>query len=247
MSKIMKNMSDLQQDLLTTGLTAIPDLPPLIEGGQPVVIVASCTDAKASALLQTGLTSASENERADRFRLDQSRREHLLGRSIIRKVMGGLLQLSPEAVPIAMDARGKPVVAGQECHFNVTHSNGWVAVGFCLDRRIGVDIEEASRIDAMKVANLSQMVLSPAERQAMSASPIEARVPLFLRLWRLKEAILKAEGCGLIDDLASLDVSHLTNNARGKVRFSKAIWLVSEKSLGSSPAVAIALELQGAT
>lgn len=238
----MREQSDCPPDPRVVGLDALPELSTLIERGQPVVIVASCTERGASALLEAGLVSMSERERADRFRLAQNRREHLLGRSILRRVLGDVLKLPPRAVPITTDAQGKPNVAGQACHFNLTHSNGWVAAAFCMGRRIGVDIEATGRIDASEVANLSRLTLSQAEQHLLLSAPADARVDLFLRLWRMKEAVLKAEGCGLIDDLPSLDLAHLMLRPQGEVMFGGASWSVSEESPENLPPLAIAIE-----
>ncbi|ASP34107.1 4'-phosphopantetheinyl transferase superfamily protein [Labrenzia sp. VG12] len=238
----MREHSDCPPDPRVVGLDALPELPTLIERGQPVAIVASGTERGASALLEAGLVTVSERERADRFRLEQNRREHLLGRSILRRVLGDVLKLPPGAVPIETNAQGKPYIDGQACQFNLTHSNGWVAAAFCRGRRIGVDIEATGRIDASEAANLSRLTLSQAEQRLLLSAPADARVDLFLRLWRMKEAVLKAEGCGLIDDLPSLDLAHLMRRPQGEVRFGGASWSVGEASPENLPPLAIAIE-----
>ncbi|WP_422377781.1 4'-phosphopantetheinyl transferase family protein [Roseibium sp.] len=206
------------------------------------MIAASITDANTADLLASKLTSTLERERADRFRLEQNRLEHLLGRSILRRVLGDMLKLPPGAVPIETNAQGKPYIDGQACQFNLTHSNGWVAAAFCMGRRIGVDIEATGRIDASEAANLSRLTLSQAEQRLLLSAPADVRVDLFLRLWRMKEAVLKAEGCGLIDDLPGLDLAHLMLRPQGEVRFGDASWSVSEERPENLPPLAIAIE-----
>lgn len=206
------------------------------------MIAASITDANTADLLASKLTSTLERERADRFRLEQNRLEHLLGRSILRRVLGDMLKLPPGAVPIETNAQGKPYIDGQACQFNLTHSNGWVAAAFCMGRRIGVDIEATGRIDASEAENLSRLTLSQAEQRLLLSAPADVRVDLFLRLWRMKEAVLKAEGCGLIDDLPGLDLAHLMLRPQGEVRFGGASWSVSEERPENLPPLAIAIE-----
>lgn len=238
----MRDLSECSKDLQIVRLDALSGLTPSIERGQPVTIVASDMEPAARALLEARFFTASERRRADRFRLAQNQREHLLGRSLLRRVLGDLLKLPPTAVPIEPDERGKPSVPGQDFHFNVTHSNGWVAAAFCKGRRIGVDIEATGRIDAKEAAQLSRMVLSPAEQHLFAAASAKSRTELFLRLWRLKEAVLKAEGCGLIDDLPSLDLAHLVLRASGDVKFGGANWSICEKKVTTLPPLAVAVE-----
>jgi phosphopantetheinyl transferase len=50
------------------------------------------------------------------------------------------------------------------------------------------------------------VIAHPAERRSIERAPTEHRLALFKRCWTRKEAILKATGKGLVDDLQAIDV-----------------------------------------
>ena len=109
----------------------------------------------------------------------------VLLRQMYRELRGGDL---PE---IAVSSRGKPYFPGETLHFSITHTPRHA---FCVlsDRPVGIDAEELGRRVSPKLA---RKVLSPAElaRYEAAADPAEC----FLRLWVLKEALVKCSGEGL--------------------------------------------------
>ena len=61
----------------------------------------------------------------------------------------------------------------------------------------GIDLEHRQRRGARDVLALAQRFFAPQEVQTLCALPAADRALAFLRLWTLKEALLKAEGRGL--------------------------------------------------
>lgn len=134
-----------------------------------------------------------EQERANRYRAEQSRLQFIVGRGIVRQLLGEKLGLSPCEVPITYSGSGKPRLDSPkiDLHFNVTHSVGLVLIAMA-DRPIGIDLERHRLIADQE--GLVNRFFSSAERQSYERLALEFRVSAFFRGWTCKEAIIKAAG-----------------------------------------------------
>lgn len=133
-----------------------------------------------------------------RLRADQER--FLVGRALLRMLVGDALGVEPRAVPLQFTAAGKPIVADGP-HVNVSHSGDVVALALA-GQPVGVDVEtmaDAVPFEAMSVA------YSTNERAHILRRTGEARRRLFYEIWTRKEALLKADGRGLHDDLPTVE------------------------------------------
>jgi phosphopantetheinyl transferase len=129
-------------------------------------------------------------------------------RALLAKVTGApidhlRLRRDDRGKPSAVLASGKPVQA-----FNVSHSNGVLAIAIGPDApAVGVDVEGPAPGLAPDVEAIARSQFSPAERaEVLRAAPHE-RMQVFLRVWTLKEAVLKTTGAGLSHPLRTLEVS----------------------------------------
>ena len=68
---------------------------------------------------------------------------------------------------------------------------------------MGVDIEHSRRKD--KLAGIAARVFSPSELAAWQSLLPESQPDAFYRLWTIKEAVLKAAGCGFSVSPADID------------------------------------------
>ncbi|WP_416979354.1 4'-phosphopantetheinyl transferase family protein [Streptomyces sp. T028] len=141
-----------------------------------------------------------------------TRNRFLVGCALSRRILGELLGVPPEEVPLRRACptcggpHGKPrlaVPAGYD--FSVTHSGDVVGVAVCRGAEVGLDVEEAGT--ALDVDAAARTALSPRESAALYALPPAERKPAFLRVWTRKEAVLKALGVGLRAPLRELEVS----------------------------------------
>jgi 4'-phosphopantetheinyl transferase len=153
--------------------------------------------------------SVDERERAARFRFEQDRRAFVLGKRMVRMLLGRALDRPPESVAVAVGPAGKPQLAegdvGSGLTFNVAHSGTEVVCAIASGRPVGVDIERER--DILDLQGLAQRFFCAAEIRELDAStPARAR-RLFFKYWTLKEAYLKAEGSGLRLDLTAVDAS----------------------------------------
>ena len=104
---------------------------------------------------------------------------------------------------LTLESYGKPQLKG--CSFSIAHTDNLVCLAISKEGRIGLDCEKHCKINI----NDFQFCFTNAEWQQIeqAATPISA----FYNLWTRKEAMLKAIGCGLIDNLNAIDVRQDTS------------------------------------
>jgi 4'-phosphopantetheinyl transferase len=163
-------------------------------------------DAAPERLAQyEALLAEDERERAARFRFDKHRNRYIVGRGILRELLGRYLGEEAQALKFSYSEYGKPELASSELQFNLAHSGKLALFSFCAAAAVGVDIESVRPLtDAMAIA---ERFFSPAEREALRALPQEEQTAAFFRCWSRKEAFIKAVGEGLSFPLDAFDVS----------------------------------------
>jgi 4'-phosphopantetheinyl transferase len=151
------------------------------------------------ALLETYLTLLSDREiaRYERLRLAQDKKEFLLTQVLARAVLADYLDIdNPGELQFERNPHGKPYLPGDnKPQFNLTNSNGVVALAVTAGIEVGVDIEYLHR----KVAclNLARRYFTPEEAQSFEGLTEASIRDRFFDFWTLKEAWLKAYGTGL--------------------------------------------------
>ncbi|MFB9328397.1 4'-phosphopantetheinyl transferase family protein [Paenibacillus aurantiacus] len=172
-----------------------------------------------------------EIERYRAYRTNVKRKEFLLGRMMMKQLLGRKYGQSPQAVKLGKNAYGKPTYPG-EWQFNLSHANGTVAFALARHRRIGIDLEfmEPSNL------NLVHHICSAEERDYLQAKT-GAELHAFYEIWTKKEALIKAAGTGFAMDPKEIRV------ALGAQQGQRDGWLFLEPcQLLSSYQLAVAVE-----
>jgi 4'-phosphopantetheinyl transferase len=152
------------------------------------------TDSELARL--SAWLSPAEHARAARFGRDFLRQRYIIGRALLRSLLGNALGLAPNAVPIVRGAHGRPQLDGiKGIDFNVSHTQDMSLVGIARGARIGVDIERADR--EVNADGLSRKFLAVQERATLDPHDAGQRRSRFLRYWTCKEAMSKATGDGI--------------------------------------------------
>jgi 4'-phosphopantetheinyl transferase len=156
----------------------------------------TCDSVTEAGLAET--LSDQERARAQRFVQPPDRRRFIVARGQLRRLLGGYLSVSPDAVNLTAGRFGKPYLADatSEIRFNTAHSNELVLFAFARFREIGVDLEfERSDVETLELA---RRFFSEDEVYALfSVTAPDERRHAFYRCWTRKEAYLKALGEGL--------------------------------------------------
>ncbi len=154
---------------------------------------------------------AAERLRADAFRSEPARDLFVTARSAVRMGLGAWLGIAARDVCLVVSPRGKPELAQTGgttgWHFNVAHSGTLAVVAFARGFPVGIDVESMASIPEHETDALAATHFSEGERREWHESQGTGIVAGFLRVWTRKEAVLKASGEGLVDDLAGVDTS----------------------------------------
>ncbi len=146
-----------------------------------------------------GLLDAEERRRLVHLRTAKARAEFLTGRVLMRTVLSLYAPaIQPKAWRFAMNDHGRPEIAGnnsQRLFFNMSHTQGLVALAVGRWRDIGIDVERLDRI--AEGATISESWFTPAEVSFIAAGDTASFAKRFVAIWTLKEAYCKARGLGL--------------------------------------------------
>ncbi len=121
------------------------------------------------------------------------------GSAFVRRWLASYARCDVDTLIVDRDARGKPFLPGRELQFNLSHSGGALAMAVRDGRRVGIDLESDAR--PRRATALARRWFDSAEADALAVVPETSRLAAFTRLWSCKEALLKADGCGIADGL----------------------------------------------
>jgi 4'-phosphopantetheinyl transferase len=153
----------------------------------------------------------SEDERAKAARIcfGEIRERFVVGRAVLRGILGRYLHRDPARLQFVYGPHGKPAVAsecdGAGIRFNMSDSHGLAICAVTRGRQVGIDLERMrSEVPCEKLA---KRYFAEAEVNALLALPANQRQEGFFNGWTRKEAYLKAIGKGLSFPLKNVVVS----------------------------------------
>lgn len=130
-------------------------------------------------------------------------------RFYLRLLLGAYLGIAGKSVHIIRSVRGKPVldpaVHRNGLHFSMAKSVDRLLIGFSSRGQVGVDLEPAGR-RAHRALGVARRYFSPAEAQELEALPRADIDRAFLHTWACKEAVVKASGRGIANELCRFTV-----------------------------------------
>jgi len=144
--------------------------------------------------------SAEEKQRAARFHFARDRLCYTLSHTWLRQVLSKYTLRAASDIEIRTERNGKPYLAQRSIEFNLSHTDELTAIAVCRSP-VGVDVERVRQVgqplfamigreDAETIAHLEQ-----SERQVA-----------FFQCWARKEALLKAAGMGLPENLERVSI-----------------------------------------
>jgi len=185
--------------------------------------------------------NSAELQRASRLLIPSQRNAFCFARALLRMVLGAYLSVDSERLSFATTAEGKPYLPGQELRFSLSHSGDGVLLALVHGSDVGVDLEATGRnidVDALAAASLSE-----AERLGIDAMDNPERRRAILRQWTRKEALLKAEGSGLVYDPRDLTLpGGLAATMSARVHHGGRIWTLTDLSLEEAWQASLAIE-----
>ncbi|SNS47775.1 4'-phosphopantetheinyl transferase [Granulicella rosea] len=208
--------------LESEGWRAPGGLPPLGDDEVQVWQV-RLSEALAALPYFASLLNDEERRRAGRYIVEHPRDQFIVARGVLRTLLGHVLGVAPQAVLLTIGEHGKPALAGSSgIEFNVAHAKDVILIA--LRRRVPVGIDVEWLDPGMETLELAQTTFTPREAGLVAqAAPGRERLLAFYRCWTQKEAIVKADGRGLMLPLTLFEVPILDDAERAlqsKVRVS---------------------------
>lgn len=142
-----------------------------------------------------------EAARAARFATPDERRRYVVSHGAVRLILSAFIGRDARDIQIAVGTWGKPHVAGPGPNFSLSHDGDVALVAVTKDAAIGVDVERVRpelRLDTF-VRPLMQMQ----DVVRIDALKTADRTRAWFAAWTRLEAVAKAYGKGLGDDIAA--------------------------------------------
>jgi len=153
--------------------------------------------------------SQDERNRADSFHFEKDSVRFIVGRGLLRLLLGFYSGISENLIQINYSEYGKPFLVNKpkfkSLQFNVSHSENYITLSFANIADIGIDIEFLKPIQ--NILELAERYFSANEFRQLLALHEQKRLEGFYNCWTRKEATIKAIGEGLSFPLKDFDVS----------------------------------------
>lgn len=143
-----------------------------------------------------GILSHDEKARADRYAIASKRRQFIVGRGLLRRTLGLMLDTNPRSFVFRYGTAGKPELENQSnVQFNVSHSGNTILMAITLDQAVGIDLEQIRPRPHLEA--MTQRFFAPEESDQIMSLEEHDREKAFYHCWCRKEAILKGAGLGI--------------------------------------------------
>ena len=188
-------------------VSALPSQP--LTGSDLHIWCASLNVSSQDLLYYRSILSDDEAGRAMRFVFEKDRNHFIVGRGLLRSLLGSYLDLEPAQVEFVYRPHGKPAIKlgpkDKVLEFNLSHSKELVLYAFNWDHKVGIDVEYIQSMPDMD--NFAEQFFSPRETALINSLAGEQKEIAFFKIWTCKEAFLKANGSGLTQPLNAMEVS----------------------------------------
>jgi 4'-phosphopantetheinyl transferase len=172
------------------------------------------------------LLTPEELDYANRFVHVLDKCRFVVGRGFLRILAAKYSQQLPQNVQISIGKHGKPkLINTPGIQANISHAGHWLLLVFgrgSEQEPVGIDIEFMNQL--FDYQEISKTIFTPSEHQALanSASPL----PFFYKIWTRKEALLKATGTGISDDLCHVPALNGNHSVSASVIGDAGAWVV---------------------
>ena len=205
-------------------------------------------DRDPSALDSFRQTLAPDEQiRADRFRLKKHRDRFIIGRGVLRTILGMYLDRHPDQFRFRYTRYGKPELTAEEgaLSFNLSHSRDLALYAVTQEREIGVDVEFIR--EDINLLGIAKRFFSEREYAQLQALPESSQLQTFFDCWTRKEAFIKAKGEGFSLPLHQFDVSITPGRPAALLRAAwnpdeAALWSLNSLAPATGYAAALAVE-----
>ena len=151
--------------------------------------------------------------RANKFLFDEDRETYISCHAMLRLILANELNTNPSGILMINGKDNKPGLQGNPVYFNITHTREAFALTISRHYYVGIDMEKVN--PGLDFYSIVKTYFSKRESDFILQSESEAKNRFFL-LWTRKEALLKALGTGIINELTQIEVSGPENSINKK-------------------------------
>ena len=177
-----------------------------------------------------------EIARANRYHQLKDKNRYIVSRGALRIILAKYLEQQPSSITFKTGANKKPYVVSAKpaIHYNISHSGDWILLAVS-NSEIGADTEF---IDPD--FDYSDIIADNFSDEEINYIKEEAPALRFYMLWTRKEALTKATGNGLDDNLKLIPCLNGTNFVQSEVIASAINWSIASFKLNEQYIASIA-------
>jgi 4'-phosphopantetheinyl transferase len=178
--------------------------------------------------------STAEQTRAKKLINVTVYKQFVVARGLLRKLLSEQLACSTSKLDIAISHKGKPYLSNFDFQFNISHTHSAIALALSPNLLLGVDVESLERqVDIHAVA---KQVFSEQERYYLEQQSDATEA--FIKIWTRKEALVKAQGDGLYNDLKMLSVvpDYVTDGQQNKMWYLQSLPKINQHHVACASA-----------
>ena len=166
------------------------------------------------------ILSNQEMERASRFHFNIDRERFIGFRKLTKFILSKYLNVDANELNFHYEQNGKPYIARSDLQFNWSHSGNDLLIA-CSYYPLGADIEFVNH----PREDIADVAFHKDEKYFLS----KAKKPILASyvLWTRKEALLKADGQGLLVDLPSVSTVGSNGELLNTVSLSEKNWIIT--------------------
>lgn len=208
--------------------------------------IGKCDSSSKQIFQMKALLSPGELKRAGAFHFTNDSLRYICAHATLRVILSQYCGVPPHKLDFMSNSNGKPFLNNHpEIRFNLSHTQDIIAIAVTFGHDVGVDIEKYVSIDTMN--DLSKKIMTGTEyRQFMNSTPDEQTL-FFYKCWVRKEAVVKAWGKGIDDNLCDIAVMEDGINSTQKIisihdRDDPKTWRVQDIDLDCQCTGAVCVE-----
>jgi len=174
--------------------------------------------------------SEREQEKASRMFIQKDKERYVVSKFCLRSILSLCLDSTPQAIEFIFHEFRKPTVKGIE--FNISHTGDYVLIAIS-PKAVGIDIEYLN--EEFDFKSILDITFSKNEIAFIGEKRVDPKN--FYVMWTRKEALLKASGEGVSDNL------HLIECLDEQLRWDEVIFKMRTFTIGENYVASIATAL----
>jgi 4'-phosphopantetheinyl transferase len=151
--------------------------------------------------------------RAEKFHFNEDKETYISCHALLRLILSKRLNTNPLNISFTKGLNNKPFLPENKLFFNIAHTRDASAIAVSEGLHVGIDLERINQV--IDFYSIIETYFSKKERDFILKTKQGERERFFL-LWTRKEALLKALGTGVINNLSEIEISERVNKIEMK-------------------------------